>query len=169
MGVGRNMAYVKSLYLQPGHNTRAQYLGGDDDLFVSQFSANKIALVYDPLALMSSPGPSSWSNFFKQKRRHVSVSWEYSIMQKINLLAFAGSFWGFLTGVLFLVLMKAALLPALGLLLLWLMLTYRVLHSQTKVFIKGNTWLCLIFGALIYIMFYPLMALFLMVKPPTKW
>ncbi|MBK8502342.1 MAG: glycosyltransferase [Saprospiraceae bacterium] len=169
MGVGRNMAYVKSLYLQPFHDKHAQYVGGDDDLFVSQFSANKIALVYDQLALMSSPSTGSWSNLFKQKRRHVSVSWEYSLFQKLNLLAFAGSHWGFLAGVLLMVFMKTTLLIPLGLLLLWHILTYMVLHRQTEAFIKGTSWFCLAFAEFMYILFYPLMAIFLMVKPPAKW
>jgi glycosyltransferase involved in cell wall biosynthesis len=169
MGVGRNMAYLKSLYLHADHNNYAHYVGGDDDLFVSQFSANKIALVYNPLALMSSPPSDSWSNFFRRKRRHVSVSWEYSLSQKVTLLAFAGSHWGFLAGILLMFFMKTVLLIPLGLLLLRNLYLYMVLHGQTKPFVKETSQFCLVFADLMYIVYYPIMAMFLIIKPPEKW
>lgn len=75
MGVGRNLAYRKSLFLEnKGFNGYLHVTGGDDDLFVNQHATSKntrVCLAEDALVL--SEPKQTWREFFKQKVRHLRV------------------------------------------------------------------------------------------------
>ncbi len=75
MGVGRNLAYRKSLFLKAkGFNAFQGVTGGDDDLFVQHHARptrSRIALQEEATTL--SKPKTSWRAYWKQKRRHLSV------------------------------------------------------------------------------------------------
>ncbi|HEY9008618.1 glycosyltransferase [Ohtaekwangia sp.] len=75
MGVGRNMAYRKSMFLQKkGFNNFLNVTGGDDDLFVNQHATGKnTKVVIGEESLIYSLPETTWSSFFRQKTRHLSV------------------------------------------------------------------------------------------------
>ncbi|HYC86531.1 MAG TPA: glycosyltransferase [Chryseosolibacter sp.] len=79
MGVGRNLAYRKSLFLEKkGFNNFLHVTGGDDDLFVNQHANGKNARVeYNVDSLVYSVPKTTWSSFFNQKIRHMSVGKYY--------------------------------------------------------------------------------------------
>jgi len=87
MGVGRNMAYTKSLFLQSkGFNNYVGVMGGDDDLFVNLHatkSNTKLSLGQDATTL-STP-KSSCSDFMNQKLRHLFAGKRYKFSDKIML------------------------------------------------------------------------------------
>lgn len=76
MGVGRNLAYRKSLFLNNlGFATYQGITGGDDDLFVQSHATHRntgIAMGSD-LMVPSRP-KKKWGEYLKQKKRHYSVS-----------------------------------------------------------------------------------------------
>ncbi|WP_448519114.1 glycosyltransferase [Rhodoflexus sp.] len=79
MGVGRNLAYTKTLFLDhKGFSKFQRVIGGDDDLFVNSV-ANKsnttVAIGADTLTY--SMPKTKWSEWWKQKRRHLSVGRYY--------------------------------------------------------------------------------------------
>ncbi|MEQ6118258.1 glycosyltransferase [Reichenbachiella sp. MALMAid0571] len=87
MGVGRNMAYNKSVFFENnGFNQFQKILGGDDDLFVNQYAngANtEVCLGKD--ALVWSYSKKTIPDYFKQKLRHISVSKYYNTKDKLLL------------------------------------------------------------------------------------
>ena len=87
MGVGRNMAYNKSVFFENnGFNQFQKIIGGDDDLFVNQYAkgANtEVCLGQD--ALVWSYSKKTISDYFKQKLRHISVSKYYNTKDKLLL------------------------------------------------------------------------------------
>lgn len=87
MGVGRNLAYRKSCFLESGGfmhlmETRA----GDDDLLVNKI-ANKTntAVVVHRESLTWSEAKTNWKSWVEQKRRHLSVSPLYKASTKWRL------------------------------------------------------------------------------------
>jgi hypothetical protein len=79
MGVGRNMAYRKSLFLEKkGFNNFLHVMGGDDDLFVNQHANSKNTRVkLHPDSLVLSIPKNDLQSFFYQKLRHLSVGKRY--------------------------------------------------------------------------------------------
>lgn len=84
MGVGRNMAYRKSLFIHSGGFGRfASVTGGDDDLFVqANATAENTALLLDTNSLTYSAPKRTWSEYLKQKIRHLSVGKHYKAKLK---------------------------------------------------------------------------------------
>jgi cellulose synthase/poly-beta-1,6-N-acetylglucosamine synthase-like glycosyltransferase len=91
MGVGRNLAYRKSLFLEKkGFNQFLNVTGGDDDLFVNQHAkgaSTNVRLV--PEAQVFSIPKTTWKSFFYQKVRHLSVGKRYRLKHRILLGVFA--------------------------------------------------------------------------------
>jgi cellulose synthase/poly-beta-1,6-N-acetylglucosamine synthase-like glycosyltransferase len=79
MGVGRNMAYRKSFFLaEKGFNQFMNVTGGDDDLYVNQHAnSSNTALILDKDATIHTFAEETWSAFFRQKKRHLSVGKYY--------------------------------------------------------------------------------------------
>lgn len=86
MGVGRNMAYRKSVF--HGKDSLSQHedlLSGDDDLTVQLASVNKVFCAYSPQSFTYSPAPPSLKTWWQQKFRHYSTAWRYSTSVKFSL------------------------------------------------------------------------------------
>lgn len=79
MGVGRNLAYRKSLWERVGgFDAHADLPYGDDDLFVLQAARkNNTALCLDPMAFTYSVPPQSFGKWFRQKTRHLHAGKRY--------------------------------------------------------------------------------------------
>lgn len=98
MGVGRNMAYRKSLFLEKkGFNKFQSIVGGDDDLLVNQYAtkANTKVILGEQALIWSIP-EKTWGEYFRQKIRHISVSKFYRTKDKMLLALYSGShllFW----------------------------------------------------------------------------
>ncbi len=86
MGVGRNLAYKKSVFL--GNNDKnsfekiAAQIGGDDDLIFSEKHFYKNAAICLE-GQTESKAPQNFKEWFNQKKRHLSVGKKYSFRQKI--------------------------------------------------------------------------------------
>jgi glycosyltransferase involved in cell wall biosynthesis len=93
MGVGRNLAYRKSLFLEKkGFNNFLHVTGGDDDLFVNQHANGKNTRAeFGPDSLVYSLPKTTWSSFFNQKVRHMSVGKRYKPGHKLLIGLFMAS------------------------------------------------------------------------------
>jgi glycosyltransferase involved in cell wall biosynthesis len=91
MGVGRNLAYRKSLFLEnKGFNNHLKVTGGDDDLFVnSHASSTNVAVAIGPETLVHSAPKKTWKEMFNQKVRHLSVGRRYRPGDKLLLGLFS--------------------------------------------------------------------------------
>lgn len=97
MGVGRNLAYRKSFFLDnKGFNAHLKVTGGDDDLFVNAHatSKNTVAVVNPDTIVYTSP-KTSFGDYYRQKLRHLSIGKRYKTGDKINLGLWAFSQIGF--------------------------------------------------------------------------
>ena len=87
MGVGRNMAYKKSLFInQQGLKKYQHITGGDDDLFINQVAKpNNVSIRIHPKSQVYSIPKKNWVSWYRQKIRHLSVSKHYHLSSKIIL------------------------------------------------------------------------------------
>jgi glycosyltransferase involved in cell wall biosynthesis len=80
MGVGRNLAYHKSEFFNVnGFMNHMKIRSGDDDLFINQVANKKNTTIeFSEKSFTESTPPSSYSEWFKQKRRHISTAVHYN-------------------------------------------------------------------------------------------
>jgi len=87
MGVGRNLSYRKSLFLEhQGFAHLPVARAGDDDLLVNRFGNSKnTAVVRTPESLTWSVPKRTWAEWYQQRKRHLSVSGLYRTGSKLRL------------------------------------------------------------------------------------
>lgn len=87
MGVGRNLAYKKSIFFKVnGFIKHIKIKSGDDDLFIQDASNNvNTAICYSKNSFTVSQAPKSFNEWFRQKRRHVSTANFYKTKHKFFL------------------------------------------------------------------------------------
>lgn len=100
MGVGRNIAYRKSLFERTGGFEKHKSLAsGDDDLFVQQAAtATNTKICLDQDSFMFSEPKNSWKAYFIQKARHLTTGKTYKIHHQFILAMFLMSLFVHMTG-----------------------------------------------------------------------
>lgn len=87
MGVGRNLAYTKDNFFKTnGYINHIQLKSGDDDLFIQEAATKSnttIAINQD--SFTESIPPTTFKDWFRQKRRHVSTASYYKFKHKLFL------------------------------------------------------------------------------------
>jgi hypothetical protein len=75
MGVGRNLSYRRSKFLEAkGFNNFTKVTGGDDDLFVNQHATKKnTAVCISEDSIVTSIPKTTFKSYYTQKVRHLSV------------------------------------------------------------------------------------------------
>ena len=79
MGVGRNLSYRKSTFMNnKGFTSHYNIPSGDDDLFISQVANKRNTNVYiDSVNRVESEPKRTWRTWIRQKRRHYSTGVKY--------------------------------------------------------------------------------------------
>ena len=92
MGVGRNLAYKKSLFFDnKGFASHIHIPSGDDDLFIREVATSKnVAIAVHCSSQTLSEPKTTWSAWVRQKTRHLSTSGHYTFSHKFFL-----GFWVF--------------------------------------------------------------------------
>lgn len=133
MGVGRNLAYRKSLFLEKkGFNNFLHVTGGDDDLFVNLHANGANTRVqFGPSSLVNSIPEKTVKNFFHQKVRHLSVGKRYKkghqfLLGLFNLTWMLTWFTGLALLFLGFVDYRLALIGAAGILIRWIIQIFSV-------------------------------------------
>ncbi len=93
MGVGRNMAWKRSLFRQAGGFVRhADVPSGDDDLLVNAVAQpGRVALCLDPASFVYSAAKTTWGGWFRQKQRQLGSSLRYRWWHQLVLGAVAAT------------------------------------------------------------------------------
>lgn len=87
MGVGRNLAYTRSLFDSVnGYKSHYSITSGDDDLFIQEtVTKQNFAINLDPASFCFSEGSTNWENWYMQKTRHFTTSGRYDVFKKAML------------------------------------------------------------------------------------
>jgi len=133
MGVGRNLAYTRSLFFGvKGFASHHHLPAGDDDLFVQEVaSADNTAVIITPEAHCISEPPTGFASWWKQKRRHLYIGKYYAPRHRWRLFLL-----GFVQILFYLVLMTWPWFTAYfwlptAIYLLWLALRLPVLMAAS--------------------------------------
>jgi len=171
MGIGRNMAYRRSRFLEvKGFNTILSVTGGDDDLFVNLHGrAGNTAVCLDTQAQTHSIPKTTWKDFFYQKVRHLSVGRKYRFGHRFLLGIFvltwitswvAGILLAFYTANYYII------IALLGFRLLLVTFTfYRVSKKLGQVF---DVWIVPLLD-FIYVFYYLVTGLLALVTKKVQW
>lgn len=172
MGVGRNLAYRKSLFMDnKGFNDLMEITGGDDDLFVNRHARKQNTRVCaDPAALVYSIPEKTWRAFGQQKTRHLSAGKHYKLAHRLLLAFFNVSY--ILTWI------TAIVLMALRVDFYWLIIVILLVRSVVIVFTTrqanrrlGDTttrWLTVMLD-FIYVFYYISTGLRALITKKIKW
>ncbi len=93
MGVGRNMAYLKSLfYANNGFISHYRIPSGDDDLFINRVARkSNTGICIDPESFTWSEPKSTFAGWVRQKKRHLTTGRYYRPVHKLLLGSYSGS------------------------------------------------------------------------------
>jgi len=171
MGVGRNMAYRKSLFIKnKGFSSHLTVASGDDDLFINSVATKKnVAIEVGHGSHTISVPSTSVNAWIKQKRRHFTT-WKYYRGRfkrllgtwSLSQLLFYASFALLLAlGYNYLVVMGIFLLRFVSYLLITKMSMNRLNERKLLVFSP--------IAELFLIIFYPILSLVNMFSKPDKW
>jgi len=171
MGVGRNLSYRKSLFLQhKGFISHYGISSGDDDLFISEIATKRNSEVeLNPDSFVYSKPKTSFNDWWKQKQRHLSTSKAYKPAIKFLLGLFGLSQFLFYALFVALLALKIDWRIILGIFLLRF-LTQVVVHKKITSRLQEK-WLCLfsLVWEWIYILFMPLLAMAGWFTKQSKW
>lgn len=84
----RSFGFRKTSYYKlGGYSNTTETLSGDDDLLLREAVKNKmlIGTVVEPDAFVYSSAPKTFTEYFKQKKRHLQTSFHYLLKQQIFL------------------------------------------------------------------------------------
>ena len=179
MGVGRNLAYRKSLFFESGGFTHLMTnRAGDDDLFINHVATKQnTAVAVNPESYTWSLSKKTLKEWWQQKRRHLSVSPNYKPVTKFRLTLeplTRGLFYLAVLGTLIYQLpitnYQYAILPliAVGLFLLrWIIQTAIINISARRMGLKRFS-MCTVLG---FDILLPLINLWMLMIPKkqTKW
>lgn len=87
MGVGRNLAYKREEFFKTnGFINHMKVRSGDDDLFINEAATSKnTTICFNPNSFTYSEPKKTFSDWFNQKRRHVSTAEHYKSFDKFQL------------------------------------------------------------------------------------
>lgn len=171
MGVGRNLAYRKSLFFKNKGFSKHQHIpSGDDDLFVNETGTSKntsIAIGQDLITISKPKG--SFNAWFHQKRRHLTTGVKYKFMHKMMLALNSLTIVLFYSSFILLLInfyKWQFVLPLFGTrVLVQLLIFYQ---SERKIGEKG-IWFCAPIFEVLLMIIYPIFALSNLFIKPGKW
>ena len=171
MGVGRNLAYTKDEFFKAnGFISHIKIRSGDDDLFVNQVANNQnTTICFSKDSFTESTPKTTFKEWAKQKRRHISTAKHYKVKHKVLLSAIYITnflFW-LLAFVLIAFLYKWQIVAAI--LLLRLVLQYAVFGSCAKKFNEKDLFLLLPFLEVFLIIFQLVIFINNLVSKPNHW
>lgn len=87
MGVGRNIMYKTEVFFaNKGFYRHRHITGGDDDIFLNEVAtSSNTAISIEPESFVYSKPKTTWSDWLRQKRRHLAVSQFYRTRNKLML------------------------------------------------------------------------------------
>lgn len=135
MGVGRNMAYKKSLFFRgKGFASHMHIPSGDDDLFVNQnaTSVNTVIEIHPDSHVWSEP-KKTLSEYFTQKLRHLGAGKAYKKEHQKMLTLQASSAVGFYLSLICLIILQGQwylILPAYLIRLVVIWIIYRPVFKK---------------------------------------
>jgi glycosyltransferase involved in cell wall biosynthesis len=171
MGVGRNLAYKKdTFYKANGFMSHMNIRSGDDDLFVNQVATNEnTSICFSQNSFTISKPKKTFSQWFKQKRRHISTAKYYKLQHKFLLGLF------YLSQILFWILSISLLIISykpiivISLISLKLMVQYIIIGKTAKKLDETDTIIWSPFLEIFLVIFQLSIFISNLISKPKHW
>ncbi|MBT5090108.1 MAG: glycosyltransferase [Flavobacteriales bacterium] len=171
MGVGRNMAYKKSLFFEnKGFANHLHITSGDDDLFIQEIAnKNNVSIEITEQAHTTSTVIEKWREWAYQKRRHITTASLYKTKFKILLTLYPYAQTLFWAALFLLFLIKAPLQFCIILLGVKIFLSYLVNYKAMKILkVMDLYWMHPVYE-IMYLCIQGIFVLLNIVSKPKKW
>lgn len=171
MGVGRNLAYHKSEFFNHnGFMSHMNIKSGDDDLFINEAAIKKTTQIeFSEESHTESIAPETFTEWFHQKRRHISTAKHYNFKDQFLLGVFYLSqllFWILFIGLISTFFKWEIVLVIFG---LKLIIQYIVYGFSAKKLNEQNLIFALPFLEIILILFQLVIFITNKVSKPNHW
>lgn len=171
MGVGRNLAYRKSLFFkQKGFASHYHIQSGDDDLFINGAATKKNTKIeFNTSSFTYSEPKKTFKTWVNQKRRHITTAKHYKPIHKFLLSFFSFSTVVFYLSIILLLLLKFQLMSLLVIYFIRFisqMVVFR--KSMVKLEQKDLWWLAFLYEILL-MLFYPFIFVSNLFVKKHKW
>ena len=171
MGVGRNIAYKKSLFFKnKGFANHLHIASGDDDLFIQEI-ANKInvGIEISEKAHTTSTVTEQWGEWMYQKRRHITTAPLYKTKFKVLLTLYPYSQFMFWTSLLLLFLLKSPLQFCAILLAVKIFISYLVNYKAMRALkVLDLYWIHPVYE-IVYLCIQGIFVFLNIISKPQKW
>jgi cellulose synthase/poly-beta-1,6-N-acetylglucosamine synthase-like glycosyltransferase len=173
MGVGRNMAYRKSLFYEnKGFTSHYSIHSGDDDLFINRAATRKnTRIVADPESFTLSHPKTNFKEWWTQKKRHLSTGRYYRWRHKFLLGLYTFSTVLFYTFFIILILLSLnyATFVVLFLFILRLVFQLFVFRKTLARLNEKGIWLLVPLFEIILILINSALTVSTFMSKETKW
>jgi glycosyltransferase involved in cell wall biosynthesis len=171
MGVGRNMAYKKSLFFDnKGFANHIHIHSGDDDLFIQEIATkNNVIIEINTQAHTSSEVIENWKEWSYQKRRHLTTSPLYKTKFKVLLALYPYAQFLFWSAIISLVVLKAPIALIAILLGVKLLISYLVNYKSMKQLNAMDLYWIHPIYELMHLFIQGIFVLLNLVNKPKKW
>ena len=171
MGVGRNLAYRKSLFFKnKGFANHLHIPSGDDDLFIKEVAEDSNVIIeMSKNSHTISKAKDSWSSWIRQKKRHFSTSTLYNLNVKFFLGLFPLSQLLFFGSLCLLIILKVSFVIWLPILVVKLLLSYLMSYFTMKRLNCIDLLFFQPFLEIFHLIFHGLLFIFSVNQTPKKW
>ncbi len=171
MGVGRNLAYKKDLfYKEKGFAKHYHVTSGDDDLFINQAcTTDNTNIAISHSAITYSLAKKTFTDWKRQKQRHLSTAPHYSNNSKQHItLAYASQYF-FYISLFSLLFFKTTLIAALVGLIIKISIQLAIFNKASKKLNEPDLWqLSFVYEPLL-LGIYPIFYISRLLHKPNKW
>lgn len=171
MGVGRNLAYKKSLfYKQKGFSKHYHIESGDDDLFINDAcTPENTAISVSHASVTYSVAKKTFTDWKRQKQRHLTTAPHYTSDSKLRI-GF-GYLLQYAFYILFFTLLffKATFISALAGLIVKICLQMIIFRKVSKQLNEPDLWGMSFFYEFVLLMVYPVIHISKLLHKPNKW
>jgi len=171
MGVGRNMAYKKSLFFKnKGFANHLHIPSGDDDLFIQEIAnKNNVSIEITEQAHTTSEVIEKWGEWTYQKRRHIATANLYKTKFKVLLTLYPYAQLFFWSSLLILFLLKVPLQFCFILLGIKILLSFLMKYKSMKALkVMDLYWIHPIYE-IVYLFIQGIFVLLNIISKPKKW
>lgn len=171
MGVGRNLSYRSSLFFAyKGFASHNHIMGGDDDLFVNETATGtNTQIEIHPEAFTYSTSKKTWSEWWRQKSRHLSTGryykskfkWLLGLLNVTHILTLA-------LGIALLC-FHDTLIPAAAVLGFRTLVQYSVLGPVMKKLKCFSLWWGILFFDFMYVFYYIIIGIKTLFRRNKRW
>ena len=171
MGVGRNLAYKKDLfYKEKGFAKHYHITSGDDDLFINQACTKENTnVVVSHSAITYSLAKKNFSDWKRQKQRHLTTAPHYNSSSKTKITLGYASQYSFHFMFLSLFLFKTTMLAALIGLVLKICIQMIIFKKASMKLNETDLWALSFFYEIILLTVYPIFHISKLFHKPNKW